>query len=132
MFCKKCGLEINDEDKYCPHCGTNQVIKVELFASQKKGVVAYYLQFILSPIMFIIRMLSQERERLGYWQIEGDLVVPENIKAIMYILTVASLVFTFTCSSKKETENKKKIRIAKILSVINLLVCICIIEVVVN
>lgn len=142
MFCRNCGTEISDESKFCSKCGANQEIKVQEVRVQEtktvvsgkpiKGLISFYLQLFLSPIMLIIRMLTQDTIRLGIedglWRPAKYLIVPDNIKVVMYVLLVCAVIFSFSCSGKKEVENKNKILTAKILSVINVLVSIVIIQ----
>lgn len=160
MFCINCGAQIEGEAKFCYKCGANQEIKVQEIRVQEtnavvskkpiKGIISFYLQIFLSPIMFIFRMLTQEvvvntdlrsldpddffemsyNSMLTYAETHTDLIVPDNIKVVMYILLACAVIFSLSCSGKKEIENKGKITTAKILSFVNILISIAIIQII--
>ena len=126
--CKKCGNEIEEGNKFCSHCGA-RLENFELTNGFTKGLVAYYVQLFVSPVIFIIRMLSQQIQRIdGGWKHYDAYVVPGNIKAIMYVLLSGAVLFAFSCRGKEDPENKKKILYAKILSIVNVFVSILIIN----
>ncbi|MCR5605450.1 MAG: NINE protein [Treponema sp.] len=58
MFCKKCGKEITDDTRFCPFCGTDQLISVihnssnarNPNVSNKSRTVAALLAFFLGAL----------------------------------------------------------------------------------
>lgn len=55
--CKVCGREMNDEDIYCPHCGSKQIEEVEVKKELKlpplrKKKIALLLAFFLGCFGF--------------------------------------------------------------------------------
>lgn len=52
-FCKKCGAELKEEDKFCPKCGEPQVIEEKKEPSTAEGVVGG-IQFLVAIIVIII------------------------------------------------------------------------------
>lgn len=57
MFCKKCGKEIKEEDKFCPYCGQDiekPVVENKTKANKKSSNFGWGLLGFLIPIVGLI------------------------------------------------------------------------------
>jgi len=60
MFCKKCGKEILESDKYCPYCGEKQFEEINLVINSEECDFDKDSSFILvAKIFLIIGMVAQ-------------------------------------------------------------------------
>jgi uncharacterized membrane protein YvbJ len=86
LVCPKCGLNINDNDAFCSHCGEQIVSNISLSKAQK--IKVYVLSFLLAP--FGLYWFFKYRK-------END---PEKIlvaKRVLWI-TIATILFMLISS----------------------------------
>ncbi len=133
MYCRKCGKELVNSEKFCPHCGTNQIPKMsnmdKTAASNKRKQVicALCIAAMTSPILFIIRMLSVTTKFVpagsgGAWRDYTAAVVPENIQAIMIVLLIASTIANIILTLGGKKYEPEHVRMTRFLVVINILI----------
>ena len=127
MFCSKCGTEISVDASYCPKCGASQNSHGNSNEnSRTKSTYAYFVSIVTSPVLFIIRMLGQASEHVaagtgGAWTSYDRMVVPGNIKAIMFTILICSTIFVRSALLKKAFVNSNKAKISKIMLVFNII-----------
>ncbi len=127
MYCKNCGKELTNEENFCSSCGKKQNKEKGEFIyidSSKKSLHAFYIAVITSPLLFIIRMLTQTTERRGLsdgsWYSHNVNVVPGNIQAIMIVILIASTFLNVALRKDNPQNNESKTRITKLLLIINI------------
>lgn len=152
MFCKNCGKELPDGAAFCTSCGAptsqtaepgNQPPTTPINQSpvmpypqptpvqEKKRfsgftIAADIIALLMPALMWIIRLLAQQSEygyHPGSWYPSTRTYVPDNVKAIMFILlfVLMMLGLYFVISDKA-----KKVR-SKVVSVI-VLILMCLIS----
>ncbi len=106
MFCTNCGKEIDANARFCSYCSTpinenNYSVPAHSPTKNKKmhgtTMVSLFLAIANAPILFIIRMMNLESRVETGWREYIVYYVPDNIKAIMYVImaliTMASLFY---------------------------------------
>lgn len=95
-------------------------------AEDNKRNVAFFLAVATTPVLFIIRMLSQTTEHVnagegGAWKSYDRTVVPGNIQAVMFVLLAASIGISAYLRKTSKSKNYSKSTLTTVLSVINAL-----------
>ena len=127
MFCSKCGTEISGDASYCPKCGASQISQRKNNESGRlKYLYAYFVAIATSPVLFVIRMLGQTSEHVsagtgGAWTSYDRMVVPGNIKAIMFTILICSTIYVCSALFKKAFVNSNKAKITKIMLFFNII-----------
>lgn len=95
-------------------------------ASQTKKNWALGISITTIPLLFIIRMLALEKGEIRGFSWTGEpyynYFVPDNIKAIMFILLLASMVFSIGFGVGGKPKNVAKSIIIAIMSLLNMFV----------
>ncbi len=127
MYCKNCGKELTNEEKFCSSCGKKQVNEKREFIhidGINKSLHAFYISVITSPLLFIIRMLTQTTERRGIsdgsWYTYDACVVPSNIQAIMIVILIISTLLNLALRKNIPSSEEGKKKITKALLFINI------------
>ena len=127
MYCKNCGKELTNSEKFCPSCGKKQNDEKREFKNIegiKKSLYSFYISVITSPILFIIRMLAQTTEHRGIadgaWRSYDAIIVPDNIKAIMIVILITSTLLNIMLRKNIPSNEEDKIRITKAMLVVNI------------
>lgn len=127
MYCKNCGKELTNSEKFCPSCGKKQNDEKPEFVNLdgiKKSLYSFYISVITSPILFILRMLTQSTERKGIadgaWRSYDASVVPGNIQAVMIAILIASTLLNIMLRKNMPSSEKNKIKITKVMLIVNI------------
>lgn len=137
MFCQNCGAQINNTE-FCIVCGAKQpnatgfttqgvspVQTVETNTSDKKRDVAFWISILLSPFLFIFRMLAQQdmhhTYKKGVWHVRQFIGLPGSLKAVAFLIMFTSVIVAFILNLKSNSLDIKKRKWVIALCVINLL-----------
>ncbi len=104
MYCNKCGSFIDEGQKFCSVCGNNTKGHNGKLNQSKLFPYSIYLMIATSPLMLILRMLTQEGRTKFSWKKYTEYFVPNNYKVIMVILAMSLLgtsIYLFTKSGVK-------------------------------
>ena len=111
--------------------GSQETSQTENTIKNSNTQTPFLLTIATSPVLFIIRMLTQTTEHVdqgvnGTWRSYDRVFVPGNIKAIMMLLLVASICLsTYLQKKLKQTSNNSST--ITILNIINAFVGLLII-----
>lgn len=125
MYCKNCGIEINDDNVYCPNCGKpydkfnardNQITNHVSFIKKNKKIVLNHKLIIALLLITLIggsiyyftsHNKDYSNDIIGYWGQEkvSDtpaqfLVLNKDKTYISYYLTFSSLRYQTTINAK--------------------------------
>lgn len=127
MYCKNCGKELTNSEKFCPSCGKKQNDEKREFTNIdgiKKSLYSFYMSMITSPVLFIIRMLTQTTERRGLsdgaWRSYDASVVPSNIQAVMLVVLITSTLLNIMLRKNIPSNEENKIKITKVMLIVNI------------
>lgn len=93
MYCSNCGQRINDNEKYCPYCGTEQSSKYNVSSSSNEdtGSIGWGVLGFFFPIIGIILYCV--------WRNEKPLNAKISLKGaiISFVLEIVLVVVYFVC-----------------------------------
>lgn len=128
MYCTNCGKELTNSEKFCPSCGKKQNDNRQYLTNTdgiKKGLYSFYISVITSPVLFIIRMLTQTTEHIGLsdgaWRSNDLIAVPGNIQAVMIAVLITSTLLNIMLRKNMPSSEKNKIKISNVMLVVNIL-----------
>ncbi|MGC9307898.1 MAG: zinc-ribbon domain-containing protein [Thermoplasmatota archaeon] len=112
--CPSCGKEVEEEAKYCPHCGAGISVDIEkvkiqlddLKDKQKQGWIALGLGVIFLVVGLFVTLITETHEE---WR-GGNLyeVVTHPYKEIGIVLMLAAIALTITGGIIGEYYSRKR------------------------
>ena len=99
MFCKYCGYEMNDNDKFCAHCGkfvdnNNNQIQTNDTGSFGWAVLGFFIP-IIGLILFLVWNTERPKtaKKAGIGALVG--VIAEFVFTFIYIIIIFALAYEF-------------------------------------
>lgn len=129
MFCKKCGAEVSEEDKFCNKCGAptgelRQISVNNVSLKISRLFISKAIAIGIIPLEIIIRLLVQKEEKRYIYNDGFVSVVPSAGKGLMIMLAIILAAIAITIARGEKDEPAEKRRMPIILSVIDILISV--------
>lgn len=95
MKCKKCGMEINEIQNFCPYCGS------KIYIEKKKGFWLYFLVGLFFPIIGLILFLINFRKNKNAYAGLITSLISLFISVLVLISIISRINFNFLDSTIK-------------------------------
>ncbi len=129
MYCRFCGRENDETSVFCVKCGkalADRSLSLETDNFTGKSY-AFLVSILTLPIILILRILMQTEEHIpagvnGSWKPYTLVFVPDDMKIILFVLLILSVVYSLYSATKHKAILKNRTSKVKILSVLNVII----------